>query len=267
MAPNRLTVAILVLPKAQCFKVEMTAAWVTRCSHFFCSKCGDAAFDKTSTADCPFCKTPLLEEHDVFQTQLNPTEAMRSMALAGLMPETIMELATRGLAFFTFQCSLRSHLQEAQSKKQLVRMEETFQAHTVQVQADLSQAKAVARDSLQENEQLKEQVVAVRTTLQEKTRQLQRLQAMYDALRRQHHAGALSSQHEVSARDTTTSPTVGPKHPQPATISTSTTSRHSHPEHRVHIASHSLQASQPKRVRPTDLVQNQTIHQQQQQQQ
>eukprot|EP00049_Salpingoeca_infusionum_P015252 m.293665 g.293665 ORF g.293665 m.293665 type:complete len:92 (-) comp15846_c0_seq59:406-681(-) len=71
---------------------------------------------------------------------------------------------------------------------------------------------------------------------------------MYDALRRQHHAGALSSQHEVSARDTTTSPTVGPKHPQPATISTSTTSRHSHPEHRVHIASHSLQASQPKRA-------------------
>jgi len=87
----------VVLRKANAFR-----------SHVFCINCSDSLGLSSSaglTRICPACSTQLNNPDDVVVTQLNPTEDYKTSVLSGLSPSIIMECATRGLAFYSYQTS------------------------------------------------------------------------------------------------------------------------------------------------------------------
>ncbi|KXS10383.1 hypothetical protein M427DRAFT_508707, partial [Gonapodya prolifera JEL478] len=76
-------------------------AVVTTCSHLFCVDCAQGAF--STALVCPACETSLSQPDDIVTSELNPSEDYKSSVLAGLRPEVIMDIASRGLAFWTYQ--------------------------------------------------------------------------------------------------------------------------------------------------------------------
>ncbi|OCK97846.1 uncharacterized protein K441DRAFT_547223 [Cenococcum geophilum 1.58] len=94
-------------------------AVVTTCSHVFCINCSDSLGLSSSaglTRICPACSTQLSNPDDVVVTQLNPTEDYKTSVLSGLSPGIIMECATRGLAFYSYQTSQEIVYQEFLAK-------------------------------------------------------------------------------------------------------------------------------------------------------
>lgn len=81
-------------------------AVVTTCSHIFCIACSDALNLSNATNGariCPACETQLTNPDDAVVTQLNPTEDYKTSVLSGLSPSIIMDCASRGLSFYTYQ--------------------------------------------------------------------------------------------------------------------------------------------------------------------
>ncbi|KAI8593664.1 cyclin [Geranomyces variabilis] len=70
-------------------------ACVTTCSHIFCVECAEKAFN--TALICPACESSLTDGDDIVFTELNPSEEYKSSVLAGLRPEVIIEIASRGL--------------------------------------------------------------------------------------------------------------------------------------------------------------------------
>uniref|UniRef100_A0A8C9T6P0 RING-type domain-containing protein n=1 Tax=Scleropages formosus TaxID=113540 RepID=A0A8C9T6P0_SCLFO len=77
-------------------------AWVTACSHAFCDQHGSAEFSR-SPAICPACSSALSGKLDIVRTELSPSEEYKAMVLAGLRPETVLDISARALAFWTYQ--------------------------------------------------------------------------------------------------------------------------------------------------------------------
>lgn len=75
-------------------------------SHIFCSECSHKSGlsqSREATRKCPACETPLPNADDVVTTVLKPTEDYKTSVLSGLDPATIMECASRGLDFWSYQ--------------------------------------------------------------------------------------------------------------------------------------------------------------------
>ena len=79
-------------------------AWVTACSHAFCDQHGSGEFSR-SPAICPACSSALSGKLDIVRTELSPSEEYKAMVLAGLRPETVLDISARALAFWTYQVS------------------------------------------------------------------------------------------------------------------------------------------------------------------
>ncbi|KXN70540.1 hypothetical protein CONCODRAFT_39287 [Conidiobolus coronatus NRRL 28638] len=79
-------------------------------AYIFCLKCAQNAFSRSST--CPACETQLVEKEDVVMVNLNPSESFKSSILAGFNPETIVEVCSKGLAFWNYQQSQEVYYQE-----------------------------------------------------------------------------------------------------------------------------------------------------------
>lgn len=77
-------------------------AWVTACSHAFCDQHGSGEFSR-SPAICPACSSALSGKLDIVRTELSPSEEYKAMVLAGLRPETVLDICARALAFWTYQ--------------------------------------------------------------------------------------------------------------------------------------------------------------------
>lgn len=76
--------------------------------HIFCTSCADElGLSRSSEANrhCPACGTDLPYPDDAVTTNLKPTEDYKTSVLSGLDPATIMECASRGLAFWTYQAT------------------------------------------------------------------------------------------------------------------------------------------------------------------
>ncbi|XP_061086106.1 E3 ubiquitin-protein ligase CCNB1IP1, partial [Conger conger] len=86
----------------KCRAVLSGFAWVTACSHAFCDQHGSGEFSR-SPALCPACQSALSGKLDIVRTELAPSEEYKAMVLAGLRPETVLDISSRALAFWTYQ--------------------------------------------------------------------------------------------------------------------------------------------------------------------
>uniref|UniRef100_A0A8C4Y576 RING-type domain-containing protein n=1 Tax=Gopherus evgoodei TaxID=1825980 RepID=A0A8C4Y576_9SAUR len=77
-------------------------AWVTACSHIFCDQHGSGELSR-SPAVCPACNSALSGKLDIVCIELSPSEEHKAMVLAGLRPETVLDISSRALSFWTYQ--------------------------------------------------------------------------------------------------------------------------------------------------------------------
>ncbi|XP_042868362.1 uncharacterized protein LOC122250799 [Penaeus japonicus] len=170
----------------RCRRPLDSVAWVTFCSHIFCPEDGKN-LRQTPPGECPACGTKLTLQSDVLRVELDPTEQFKSMILAGLQPEVIMEVCQRGLAFWTYQVNQERTYQQHVVKRLRERMQEMQSYYEQVVRGRDDQLTAVRRQlegARRDHEKCKEQREAVSERLAEKTRQYQRLQTLYDSLRK-----------------------------------------------------------------------------------
>ncbi|KAF2706852.1 hypothetical protein K504DRAFT_470865 [Pleomassaria siparia CBS 279.74] len=103
----------------KCRHQLLDRAVVTTCSHVFCTRCADTTgLSRTSNSNrqCPACETQLMNPNDVVVQGLNPSEDYKTSVLSGLSPTVITEVASRGLAFYSYQASQEIIYQEHLAK-------------------------------------------------------------------------------------------------------------------------------------------------------
>eukprot|EP00056_Hartaetosiga_gracilis_P022886 m.33733 g.33733 ORF g.33733 m.33733 type:complete len:446 (+) comp9878_c1_seq2:120-1457(+) len=154
----------------------------------------------SSSCRCPLCDAVLAGPQSVLQVESNPPEEIRSMGLVGLMPEVIMEIASRGLSFYSFQMSLEAHFAQQETKARMTKLEDAYQSLSMKSQADLDRLQLQIKATHKENTKLISEVNALKTSLAEKSRQHQRLQSLYDGLRRKLVTSQSPPQHQRQQR-------------------------------------------------------------------
>lgn len=182
----------LVCNFKKCRKRLNNFAWTTSCSHVFCDEDGTKIFkDK---AVCPVCCSDLPGQYDIVRVDLQPSDEYKSMLLAGQRPETIIEICSRALSFWTYQTHQERIYQEhiyGKLKDKLTQLEGYYQQLLSRTQAELSSVKALIQSQKYELESVKKKHSESTEKLLEKTRQYQKLQTMYDGLRRRSSSVAL----------------------------------------------------------------------------
>ncbi|KAG0268952.1 hypothetical protein BGZ95_002264 [Linnemannia exigua] len=151
----------------------------------FCVECANKAFGTALV--CPACETSLTQQDDIVFVDLNPSQEYRSSILSGLRPEIIMEICTRGISFWTYQTSQEAKYQEMAQKTledKIGQLERQLQRMTREVNVELNGFRDTV-SALQKNaEQEKRKSADLTDQLDEKSRQLSRLQTMYDRQKR-----------------------------------------------------------------------------------
>lgn len=169
----------------KCRKSLSKHAWVTSCSHIFCEEDGAREFSKAYT--CPACESSLSGTFDIIRIDLHPSDQYKSMVLAGQKPEIIMEVCTRALSFWTYQSHQERIYQEyvaSKVKEKASQLEKYYEEVISRIQSELNSLKLQHTTTRKEMETTKKKYSEVTEKLMEKSRQCQKLQAMYDALRR-----------------------------------------------------------------------------------
>ncbi|XP_050413464.1 E3 ubiquitin-protein ligase CCNB1IP1-like [Patella vulgata] len=169
----------------KCRKELEAFAWVTSCSHIFCDDDGSRQFSKAFK--CPACDTIVSGRFDIIRVDLKPSEQYKSMVLAGLKPETVMEICTRSLSFWTYQTQQEKSYQEyvsSKAKERAIQLEQYYEQIVTRTHAELNTLKSQIGTAKKELEVAKKKYNEVTEKLQEKSRQNQKLQSLYDALRR-----------------------------------------------------------------------------------
>ncbi|KAF2856040.1 hypothetical protein T440DRAFT_438628 [Plenodomus tracheiphilus IPT5] len=164
---------------------------LTRNSHVFCTQCADSTgLSRSSNANrtCPACSASLHNPDDVVIAGLNPSEDYKTSVLSGLSPTVIMECASRGLAFHSYQTSqeiiYQQHLAKGLTEKYNVlsqQMDQLIHDANAQIKAfqdkmhgmQAEQASLVAK-----NEELVD-------AFQKRTKAHSQVQKMYQALKAQ----------------------------------------------------------------------------------
>ncbi|CAB3991793.1 E3 ubiquitin- ligase CCNB1IP1-like [Paramuricea clavata] len=169
----------------KCRKRLSSFSWVTSCSHIFCDEDGTREFNKAYV--CPACETNLSGKFDIVRIDLHPSEQYKSMILAGQRPETIMEICSRALSFWTYQAHQERTYQEYVSnkaKEKNVQLENYYEQLIAKSQQEISSLKSEISTKVKELEETKKRLHEASEKLQERSRQHQKLQVMYDTLRR-----------------------------------------------------------------------------------
>ncbi|KPP61264.1 hypothetical protein Z043_120660 [Scleropages formosus] len=160
-------------------------AWVTACSHAFCDQHGSAEFSR-SPAICPACSSALSGKLDIVRTELSPSEEYKAMVLAGLRPETVLDISARALAFWTYQVHQERLFQEyslSRAEGQLKQAEKLLTQQNQSRELELSAMREEISSLKKVMEEYKRKYSEVSERLMERNRQYQKLQGLYDSLR------------------------------------------------------------------------------------
>eukprot|EP01135_Chromosphaera_perkinsii_P005001 Nk52_evm10s309 gene=Nk52_evmTU10s309 len=185
----------LICNYAKCRKPLNTTAWVTSCSHIFCDEDGSREFDKGLV--CPACNTNLPQRFDIVKVQMNPDEAYKSMVLAGLRPEYIMEVCNRALSFWNYQSFQQKCYFEHQASRcnaKVAHAEQKLRQMSNALNEEKNANKMKIAEIQKETENWKGRCREASDKLNDKSRQHQKLQMMYDGLRRQLTSGQFAKQ-------------------------------------------------------------------------
>ncbi|KAG7462142.1 hypothetical protein MATL_G00199580 [Megalops atlanticus] len=166
-------------------------AWVTACSHAFCDQHGSGEFSR-SPAICPACSSALSGKLDIVRTELTPSEEYKAMVLAGLRPETVLDISGRALAFWTYQVQQERLFQEyslSRAEGQVKQMEKLLSQQSQSRELELSSMRQEISSLKKVMEDYKRKYSEVSERLMERNRQYQKLQGLYDALRLRNMVG------------------------------------------------------------------------------
>ncbi|CAI6248047.1 unnamed protein product [Periconia digitata] len=166
-------------------------AIVTTCSHIFCIQCGDTTgFSRSDTATraCLACSTLLANQDDVVIADLNPSEEYKTCILSGLNPAAIMDCASRGLSFFSYQTS-QEILYQDHLAKSLTDRYSTLNQQMDQLVHDANAQIKILQDKIQnlqmERSDLEKKNHELGEAFREKSVNQQKIQKMYQQLKAQ----------------------------------------------------------------------------------
>lgn len=164
----------------KCRKSLSSEAWVTTCSHAFCVEHGKSEFKRnaTNSLTCPACGTELRDKFDVIQADLKPGETFRSIVLAGMRPDTIMDIAMRAMSFWSYQIEQETLYQENVAKharEKLQCMEEINTLNLQKLKAELETCKRKISSLQTEYNKKRKQTEELTAKLEEKSRKIQKL--------------------------------------------------------------------------------------------
>ncbi|KAF0473751.1 E3 ubiquitin-protein ligase CCNB1IP1 [Gigaspora margarita] len=154
-------------------------------SRIFLVDCANNAF--TLALVCPACETSLTESEDIMFADLNPSEEYKSSALSGLRPDIIMEICSRALSFWTYQTTQENCFQEMlyrDLEDKYADLEKQVQVLIRESESEVNVLKAKFQTLQKDMELEKRKTHDLNEQLQEKGRQLSKLQSMYDKLKR-----------------------------------------------------------------------------------
>ncbi|KAF2272097.1 uncharacterized protein EI97DRAFT_407010 [Westerdykella ornata] len=166
-------------------------AVVTTCSHVFCTNCADStrlSQPPSSKRHCPACETLLANPDDVVVAGLNPSEDYKTSVLSGLSPTIIMECASRGLSFYSYQASqeivYQEHLAKSLTDKYTTLNQQMDQLiHDANTQIKMLQDKLQTMQAEQATLEAKNHELI--EAFREKSRAQQQLQKLYQTLKAQ----------------------------------------------------------------------------------
>lgn len=173
----------------KCRKSLSNQAWVTTCSHAFCIEHGKREFKRNSDnlLTCPACGNELRDKFDVIQADLHPSETFKSIVLAGMKPDTIMDIAMRAMSFWSYQVEQETMYQETlanHTKEKLQCLEEIHTLNLQKVKAELETCKRKIASMQTEYNKKRKQVDELSANLEEKSRKIQKLTFQLDAQKR-----------------------------------------------------------------------------------
>ncbi|KAK3587000.1 hypothetical protein CHS0354_026720 [Potamilus streckersoni] len=171
--------------KKTCRKILEKFAYVTSCSHIFCEEDGAKHFKKSHT--CPACETVLGGKFAILKVDLELSEHNKAMALAGQNPVTIMEICTKALSFWMYQNHQERLYNEyiaTRAKEKVTQMEQYYEQIISSTQAELRSLKNKVKVQTNEQEETKASLKDVTDRLFKKDLQFQKLETMYDQLKR-----------------------------------------------------------------------------------
>ncbi|XP_062516100.1 E3 ubiquitin-protein ligase CCNB1IP1-like isoform X2 [Corticium candelabrum] len=109
------------------------------------------------------------------------------MVLAGQRPDVVMEICSRAMAFWTYQSHQERMYQEyvsTRAKEKCTQLEQYYQQVVSRAQTEMAALKQQITNVKKDLDSNKLRYNEVSDKLMERNRQYQRLQAMYDSLRR-----------------------------------------------------------------------------------
>ncbi|KAF2189743.1 hypothetical protein K469DRAFT_747758 [Zopfia rhizophila CBS 207.26] len=153
-----------------------------------CSDTSGLSGAHNANRQCPACGTRLTNPDDVVVAGLNPTEDYKTSVLSGLGPTIIMECASRGLAFYSYQASQEIIYQEHLAKSLTEKYTNLSQQMDQLIHDANSQIK-VLQDKLQvmqaEQISLEQKNHDLVEAFREKSRTQQQVQKLYQSLKAQ----------------------------------------------------------------------------------
>lgn len=173
----------------KCRRALSSQAWVTTCSHAFCVEHGKSEFKRNAenSLNCPACGTELRDKFDVIQADLKPGETFRSIVLAGMRPDTIMDIAMRAMSFWSYQVEQETLYQESVAKharEKLQCMEEINTLNLQKLKAELETCKRKISSMQTEFNMKRKQAEELTARLEDKTRKIQKLTFQVEAHKR-----------------------------------------------------------------------------------
>ncbi|XP_045770031.1 E3 ubiquitin-protein ligase CCNB1IP1-like [Maniola jurtina] len=173
----------------KCRRSLTSHAWVTTCSHAFCVEHGQREFKRNAENSliCPACGSELRDEFDVIQADLKPSETFKSIVLAGLKPDTIMDVAMRAMSFWSYQVEQETLYQEdlaKHAKEKLDCLEEVNTLNVQKLKVELETCKRKINSMQTDFNKKKKQLEELTARLEEKTRQIQKLTFQIGAQKR-----------------------------------------------------------------------------------
>ncbi|CAZ80628.1 unnamed protein product [Tuber melanosporum] len=179
--------------------------FILRCNDLRCRAQTDGRAVVTTCSGqrtCPACDTTLSKPDDAVITVLNPSDDYKTSVLSGLSPSIIIEICTRGLAFWTYQVTQEMSVfyQEHLAK--------SLRARGTEIQGENEK---IIRDANDEISALRNKIAGMRVVedelrrknhellqgWREKARKLAQTQELYDKLKRR----TLISQVQQAATD------------------------------------------------------------------
>lgn len=173
----------------KCRKSLSNHAWVTTCSHAFCIEHGKREFKRNpeNTLTCPACGSELRDKFDVIQADLHPSETFKSIVLAGMKPDTIMDIAMRAMSFWSYQVEQETMYQETlanHTREKLQCMEEIHTLNLQKLKAELETCKRKIVSMQAEHNKKRKQADELTANLEEKSRKIQKLTFQLEAQKR-----------------------------------------------------------------------------------